>query len=370
MENAQSANPSVSATASAFNTTLNDPTALTPPASAPPSVWGPNPAKWATPYSEMYNLDIQQQFNKTTMFDIGYYGNVGRHLMGVVDVNMPQPGAFQQIPGYCTSSPCTFHATDYQLLTLVRPYKGYDAINLFTPVFTSNYNGLQMQFQKQFSGNSQFVASYTWSHTLTTASGDYRSAQNTYNLLGDYGNSDFDRRHVFTASYVYYLPFFKEQQGFAGHVLGGWELSGIGYLNSGRHYTPSYSSCGTHGDQAGLGLCGNTNSGARPDQIGDPQSGAPNTVAQWFNTGAFAAVPSGQVRPGDGRRGSIVGPCGRAPRCVAVQEHKAQRALEYAVARRVLQRSEPHQLRMGRSGQCIFELEPNQQPVRSDRQRA
>jgi hypothetical protein len=242
------------------------------------------------------------------MFDIGYYGNVGRHLLGIVDINMPQPGAFQQIPGYCKASPCTFKATDYQLLTLVRPYQGYDAINLFTPVFTSNYNGLQMQFQKQFSANSQFVASYTWSHTLTTASGDYRSAQNTYNLLGDYGNSDFDRRHVFTASYIYNLPFFKQQQGFTGHVLGGWELSGIGYLNSGRHYTPSYSSCGTHGDQAGLGLCGNTNSGARPDQVGDPQSGAPNTVAEWFNTAAFAPVPSGQVRPGNAARGSIVGP--------------------------------------------------------------
>ncbi|GAC1646023.1 MAG: hypothetical protein NVS9B15_03850 [Acidobacteriaceae bacterium] len=307
-ENAQESNPSVSATALAFNTTLNNPTATTAPATAPPTVWGPNPVKWALPYSEMFDLDIQQQITPSTLFDIGYYGNLGRHLMGVVDINMPRPGAFQSIPGYCATPGCTFHATDYQLLTLVRPYKGYDAINLFSPVFTSNYNGLQTQFQKQFSSSSQIVVSYTWSHTLTTASGDYRSAQNTYNLRGDYGNSDFDRHHVFTASYVYFLPFFKQQEGFTGHVLGGWELSGVAYLNSGRHYTASYSSCGSAGDRAGLGLCGNTNSGARPDIVGDPQAGAPNSVSKWFNTTAFAPVPAGQVRPGNEGRGTIVGP--------------------------------------------------------------
>ena len=101
----------------------------------------------------------------------------------------------------------------------------------------------------------------TWSHTLTTASGDYRAAQNTYNIKGDYGNSDFDRRHVFTATYVYTLPFYKSQEGFTGHVLGGWELSGLVYLNSGLHYSPSISSC-SYGP-AGLGLCGPTYSGAR-----------------------------------------------------------------------------------------------------------
>src|SRR5205085_2637936 len=187
-------------------------------------------------------------------------------------------------------------------------YKGYDAINLFTPAFTSNYNGSQAQFQKHFTSNSEMVANYTWSHTLTTASGDYRAAQYSYNLRGDYGNADMDRRNVFTGSYVYFLPFFKTQEGFLGHVLGGWEVSGIGYLNSGRHYTASYSSCSSPGDRGGLGLCGNTWSGARPDLVGDPNLGAPNTITQWFSKSAFAPVPSGQARTGNERRGTIVGP--------------------------------------------------------------
>lgn len=307
----QESNPSVAPlTASYTNTSLSNPAGPAAPGTTitPPVVYGPNPTNWKLPYSQMFNLDVQHQLTPTTKIDISYVGNLGRHLIGIVDINMPQPLAFRNIPGYCTGdvSTCTFDGYDYDLLNQVRPYKGFDAINLFSPVFTSNYNGLQTQFQKQFTSNSQIVVNYTWSHTLTTASGDYRAAQNTYDLRADYGNSDFDRRHVFTANYVYFLPFFKSQQGFLGHLLGGWELSGVAYLNSGRHYTASTSSC--RQDRAGLGLCGNTWSGARPDQIGDPNADAPHTIAKWFNTGAFALVPANEARIGNAQRGTIVGP--------------------------------------------------------------
>ncbi len=88
-------------------------------------------------------------------------------------------------------------------------------------------------------------------------------------------------------------------------------------MTSGRHYDPSVSSC--REDFAGLGLCGNTWSGDRPDMIADPNAGAPNTIGQWFNTAAFV-IPGCDVttpkchptdpplRPGNARRGSIVGP--------------------------------------------------------------
>jgi hypothetical protein len=276
---------------------------------SPPSVGGPDPNHWSTPYSQMFNLDVQRQLTNTMSLDVGYYGNLGRHLIGVVDINMPKPGAYlSKCLGGRSGTSCTgqFYGGNYMLLNQVRPYQGYDAINLFSPVFTSNYNGLQAQLVKHFSGSSVVTLNYTWSHTLTTASGDYRAAQNTYNLRGDYGNSDFDRRHVFTATYIYTLPFYKSQQGFAGHVLGGWELSGLAYINSGLHYTASISSCSY--DPAGLGLCGPTYSGARPDIIGDPNANAPHLVNQWVTAAAFQAVPVGQIRPGNSPRGTIVGP--------------------------------------------------------------
>jgi hypothetical protein len=269
----------------------------------PRTVGGPSPTNWHLPYSQMYNLDFQEQLTTSTMLDIGYYGSLGRHLVGVVDVNMPHVGDFLNAG---ISAPFVGTFSNLEMLNLVRPYKGFDAINSFMPVFTSNYNALQAQVQKRLTGNSIVVANYTWSKNLTTASNDYRAPQYTYDLLAEYGPADIDRRHVFTGSYVYYLPFYKDQKGIAGHVLGGWELSGIGYLYSGLHYTATASTFSQ--DLGGLGLNGATFSGARPDQVGDPQQGASHTIAQWFNKSAFAFVPSGEIRPGNEKRGTIVGP--------------------------------------------------------------
>jgi hypothetical protein len=267
------------------------------------TIGGPSPNSWTLPYSQMFNLDIQRSFGSKTIIDVGYYGSLGRHLMGVIDVNMPQIGQYVNAG---ISTPFVGSFSNLEMLNLVRPYKGWDAINLFSPAFTSNYNALQAQFQKHLSGNSLILVNYTWSKNLTTASNDYRAPQYSYNLRADYGPADIDRRHIFNASYIYTLPFYRSQQGVVGHTLGGWEVAGILYLNTGLHYTAS-ASCFSQ-DKGGLGLCSATFSGARPDLIGDPQSGAPHAINQWFNKSAFAFVPGGQIRPGDEPRGTIVGP--------------------------------------------------------------
>ena len=322
----QSGNPGISPANTIFsNTSLSNPTGPAGGSATttvvPPTIYGPNPIDWKIPYTESFDFDIQHQFSRSVMLDIGYFGNLGRHLMGGIDYNMPRPLAFQKIPNYCSQYPagseCYFQAGDYQLLNYVRPFVGFDAINLWSNAFTSSYNGLQAQFQKTFSDSSQIVLNYTWSHDLTDASENFRGAENTYNLKRDWGNSIFDRRHVFSGTYVYYLPFYKDQKGFVGHTLGGWELSGVVYVSTGIHYDFSTVSCNE--DYAGLGTCGNSWAGDPPDQIADPNVGAPHTIAQWFNPAAFAyagcaaanpkctpAVPP--LRQGNARRGQIQGP--------------------------------------------------------------
>jgi hypothetical protein len=61
-------------------------------------------------------------------------------------------------------------------------------------------------------------------------------------------------------------------------------------------------------DFGGLGFFGSSQAGARGDQICDANKSAPHTLAQWFNTGCFANVPTGQVRPGNAGRNTIRGP--------------------------------------------------------------
>jgi hypothetical protein len=41
---------------------------------------------------------------------------------------------------------------------------------------------------------------------------------------------------------------------------------------------------------------------------GSPNVNAPHTVAKWFNTSVFSQVPTSQIRPGNEKRGTIIGP--------------------------------------------------------------
>ncbi len=50
--------------------------------------------------------------------------------------------------------------------------------------------------------------------------------------------SSLDRRHSFTANFVYSLPLRRGQNGFVGRLLGGWQASGIIEVASGSPFTP------------------------------------------------------------------------------------------------------------------------------------
>jgi hypothetical protein len=86
------------------------------------------------------------------------------------------------------------------------------------------------------------------------------------------------------------------------------------FANSGLPATPRYyfkSSTLASADPAGLGLLDSDSSAhamMRPDQISNPNSGAPHTRTKWFNTSAYANVPAGQIRPGNATVGGINGP--------------------------------------------------------------
>jgi hypothetical protein len=257
---------------------------------------------WKLPYTEQWSFDVEQQLPYQFVLDVGYYGSAGHHLIGIVDINQPAPGAYIAagipVPGDSNPDAVT-------QLNVVRPFQGFGAINVASTVFDSNYHSLQVSLQKRIKGGSLFNLNYTWSHALTDAASDFATPQNNQDIRSDYGPATFDRRHIFNANFVWVMPWLKSQQGFAGHALGGWELSGIVTFNSGLPLTVT----GVSADPAGLGLLDpNTNSLARPDQIGDPNKGAPHTVAQWFNTSTFTDIDPLNIRPGNARPGTIKGP--------------------------------------------------------------
>jgi hypothetical protein len=293
---------------------------------------------------QQYSLDIQQQFTPTFFLDVGYFGTHGTHLIGLVDLNEAQPNSFAGkvsptnvsstciLPGTGTGGvaavPAFVSTTCDRVLNQIKPYKGYFAVDAVRSIFSSNYNALQVKATKKFSGASMIDVNYTWSRDLTNSQNDYSTPpQNTYNINGDYGRAALDRTNVIALDYVWELPWMKDQRGLIGHVVGGWETSGIVAINSGLPLTITESggsqivygytnalgmtSGGYASDAAGLGILGNTNAGLRPNMIANPKNGYGqqiHTRQQWFYRGAFAAPQPGSGQVGNEKRGVVDGP--------------------------------------------------------------
>jgi Carboxypeptidase regulatory-like domain/TonB-dependent Receptor Plug Domain len=259
-----------------------------------------------------YNLSVQREILPSTVLEVGYVGTKGTHLLGDVDINQPTLAARLANPGADVNA--------------IRLYEGYGVITDRIPVFTSNYNSLQVSLNRRFSRGLTAQLAYTWSRLLTTMPQDRALATyDTYDLKQSYGPSTLNTPQMFVASYIYDLPFYRNQAGFVGKVLGGWEISGITTIQSGQSLSITQSSdpfaavsvptstlsctisatttsCPLY--PGGLGM---TRSGStvqiRADQIGDPSG--PKTAAQFFNTAAFADAVG---HFGSSRPGAIYGP--------------------------------------------------------------
>ena len=305
------------------------------------------PINYKSPYMQQWSVDVQMQVQTSWLFDIGYYGNAGTHLPGFIDTNAPVPGAWQActVAPYCASGPNTVQITgaasgtgaggaacngkpcvtssNTTLLNAVRPHIGYAGAYDFEDIYTSNYNSLQMQVQKKLSGNASVNIAYTFSHGLTTYQADRSTGgvmpQSYNDIAANYGPNIADRRHVLSINFVWDLPWMRSQKGPLGHLLGGWEFSGVQTAQTGLPLTPILSSAGFV-DTAGVGCLGTTPCSLRPDLVGNPNWGPhqSNLISsgEWFNPNAYQCygtnkycVPyTGQSGIGDSSPGTARGP--------------------------------------------------------------
>jgi len=147
----------------------------------------------------------------------------------------------------------------------------------------------------------------TGSSNIPQVTGDFR---------GNYGPTVADRRHVLTANFVWEVPWPRNQSGFTGHVLGGWQFSGIQTFQTGLPLTALLGNAGCASgtgancnDPTGSGcLLGASPVGCRANQVGDPNSGAPYTINSWFNAAAFGVPSATQTSETTERPGAIRGP--------------------------------------------------------------
>ncbi len=181
------------------------------------------PKDLVDPRIQSWFVSIQRQLTKGLMLDIGYVGNSSANLPVMGDYNQAAP----------QTSP-----TGTATLNSRRPIQGFGAVSWYNTGGFSNYNALQVKFQKRFSHGLQFLNSFTYSKTIDNSSqaldgqnGNQSSVQDIHNLAAEKGLSAYDLKFVDVLSAVYQIPvgrdrkFGSQMPGYLNQALGGWEIT-------------------------------------------------------------------------------------------------------------------------------------------------
>ena len=205
------------------------------------------------PYSENWTFDLQWQPRNDLVLTLAYVGNHGVHEVIPVPFNQPNIATPSnpingQIYSYGYTVPGVFAENISTLVEgfgsgntgLRTPFIGFDPNSQYAKAAgQSNYHALQFNVTKRYSHGLTLSGSYTWSHSMDEESGEqlFYNGDNPQNLRTGYGNSDFDRRHVFIISYQYELPKVQSLHGWLAHVVNGWGTSGVISAESGQPYS-------------------------------------------------------------------------------------------------------------------------------------
>jgi len=261
-------NPPYSSTVNLLNARLSNPGAGTTPTTTGVLNLIGNGDNFQTPRIQEWNVGVTHQLYARGTIDVSYVGSHGDHLIRPIDINYPQPADVLRLGS----------------VNLARPYLGYGSITLRETTARSNYWGILTSFRHNAGSAGSVTLNYTLSRNRTDASNDRDSIdlpQNPLDLAAEYADARTDRRHIFTANYVYPLPFFRgSPDGWVKNVLGGWEIAGITTINSGQP-VPRISE-----------LTNGFLRGGRPNLVGDPGAGDQSGLF-WFNPNAYAPAADG-----------------------------------------------------------------------------
>jgi Carboxypeptidase regulatory-like domain/TonB dependent receptor len=234
---------------------------------APPPITGTPPVaeilvaepNLKLPRTYQWNLALEQALGNGQSLSVTYIGALGRDLLRATNLFNPNPN--------------------------------FGFVSVTDNSATSDYDALQVKFERPLSQGFQALASYTFSHSIDDASTDavanYLSTPGAFaNPNIDRGDSDFDIRHAFTSGLTYQVP--SPAPGTVAHaVLGGWSVDAFILARS----APPVDLVGALFEAYGTALY------PRPDVVpGVPLvlygSGYPG--GKIFNSAAFIAAPPGQ----------------------------------------------------------------------------
>jgi hypothetical protein len=190
-------------------------------------------------------------------------------------------------------------------INVARPYLGYGVITQLETSARSRYNGLLSSFNYRLANGFTITLAYTFSKNLTDSTNDRDAIddpQNPFDTSSEFAEARTSRPHVFVASYVYELPFFRKSTNpLVRLLLGGYQISGITNFESGAPI-PRVTVADTLSNIRGL----------YPVLVSDPNSGLAGTVDP--NTGLpFIFDPTAFTPAANGAFGNTPRAFGRLP---------------------------------------------------------
>lgn len=237
-----------------------------------------------SPESQVWSLGIQREIFKNAVIDISYVGTKADHLIRRRNINFVTPT--QAIAAGASS-------TTAGNTNAFRPYLGFTDIIQYETSARSRYHGLLSSFNYRLAKGFTITFAYTFSKTLTDSTNDrdgIDDPQNPYNTQLEYAEARTSRPHIFSASYVYELPFFrKSENSLLRLLLGGYQVSGITQIESGAPIPRVLVESTLNGTR-----------GLYPNLISDPNGGLAGTIDPitglpfLFDPNAFAPAPIGQ----------------------------------------------------------------------------
>lgn len=201
-----------------------------------------------TPTIYNYSIGIQRELGFKTVIEVSYVGSQSRHLGEQRNINgVPDGAKFINLhPENRNPFSAVTQNGTAQLGALaddfLRPFKGYQDIQLISYTGNSNYNGLQVQVNRRYTSGLQFGVAYTWSKTLESVTKD-GPADDGDAVFGrpykafNYGPADFDQTHILTVNYIWDVPSLSTRfgrNGFIKTVFDGWQISGTTSFATGK----------------------------------------------------------------------------------------------------------------------------------------
>jgi len=199
-------------------------------------------ANLVNPYYQRWSVGMQRELPYNVIVDASYVGSKGTKLFSNEDRNPLVPANLRITPAGYTGPNCTPGAVGCRLSGRLDNLQGARLTRSNSG--SSIYHSGQLNVTRRFANNFTLSAAYTYSKLIDNGSEVFGTAANNAPqnpaiplVFGgdrlDRAVSLFDRTHRASFTYVYQIPFFREQRGFVGRVLGGFELSGVTTFESG-----------------------------------------------------------------------------------------------------------------------------------------